>query len=206
MNDLLTSYSLYSLYSEAKSEKNLILDPMSCLVRLCLLQYKDKGTKLSVEQNRVSYQEPGLSQPMFRSWRGDCREDLHNLRNPLLQCIEWYPKENAVHEYLYGECRKGLMILKNAYSTESTIHHTITHYISIIDGEVVTEKKSEGNPLITHLQSLWSMAEIRVVHDLLRIINENTVDRESYIRSVCEIVSQKEYHTHEYIENMSTKY
>ena len=50
------------------------------------------------------------------------------------------------------------------------------------------------------------MADIRVVHDLLQIIAEHTVDRDSYIRSVCEIVSQKEHHTHEYIQNMSTKY
>ena len=206
MNDLLTSYSLYSLYSDTKSEKNLILDPMSCLIRLCLLQYKPEGTKLAVEQNRVSYQEPGLAQPVFRSWRGDCREDLHNLRNPLLQCLEWYPTENSVHQFLYDECRKGLMILKKAYSTESTIHHTITHYLSIIDGEIATEKKQGENPLVNHLKSLWSMADIRVIHDLLQIIAEHTVDRDSYIRSVCEIVSQKEHHTHEYIQNMSTKY
>lgn len=205
MNDLLTTYTLFSVYSESKCEKNLILDPMSCLIRLCLLQYKPIGTKLSVERNRVLYQEPGISQPVFRSWRGDCREDLHNLCNPLLQCIEWYPSDVSVHKFLYEECRKGLIILKHAYSTESTIHHTITHYLSIIEGEVVTEKQGE-NPLIHHLKTLWSMAEIRIVHDLLQIISENTVDRESYMRSICEIVSQKEYHTHEYIQNMSTKY
>ena len=35
-----------------------VLDPFSCLIRLCLLNYKPLGTKLSFTNNKIVFQEP----------------------------------------------------------------------------------------------------------------------------------------------------
>ena len=45
---------LNSLFTQ-RSEKNSILDPLTCMVRLAILQFKEEGTKISVGNNRISY-------------------------------------------------------------------------------------------------------------------------------------------------------
>ena len=39
-----------------------VLDPFSCLIRLCLLNYKPIGTKLSFTNNKIIFQEPDFLQ------------------------------------------------------------------------------------------------------------------------------------------------
>ena len=39
-----------------------VLDPFSCLIRLCLLNYKPIGTKLSFTNNKIVFQEPDFLQ------------------------------------------------------------------------------------------------------------------------------------------------
>ena len=51
---------LNSLFAQ-RSEKNSILDPLTCMVRLAILQFKEEGTKISVGNNRISYNKSGFS-------------------------------------------------------------------------------------------------------------------------------------------------
>ena len=71
-------------------EKNLILDPMSCFIKLGILAYKLPGTKISITKNKISFHEPNIFQGPIRWSNGDNRNDLHNLHNPLLKATEWY--------------------------------------------------------------------------------------------------------------------
>ena len=48
----LSSYQFYKFIEESiydKNKNNLILEPLCVIYRLALLQYKEKGTKLSVK-------------------------------------------------------------------------------------------------------------------------------------------------------------
>lgn len=207
MNQLSSGISLYNLYElSTPKERNLILEPLSCLLKIALIQYKDCGTKISVDSNSLFYQEPTVYQGVMRSFRGDKREDLHNLCKPLLQCLEWYDRKDPMYSYFYEQCRLGLLKLKDSYSTESTIHHTITHYIGIVDGSVGAGSIEDSeNPIIEHLKDAWKREEIQVAHSMLRLI-DGSCEKKIYLDSLIAIIEDKETKTYNYIKKISTTY
>ena len=135
MTDIITSGAIHSLKSffMKKKEKNTIIDPFSCLVKLSMLKYLDKGTKISVHQNRICFNSPTIIQGMVRFIYGDGREDLHNIFQPIQKCVEWFWNDkNDDITYMFNNAVNGLKILKNAYSTYATIQHTIDYYIIVL--------------------------------------------------------------------------
>jgi len=66
-------------------ENNILLEPLSCIFRMSLLNYKDDGMKISIFNNSIQYHEKTFYQGLLRSYNGDTREDLHNLYNPFLK-------------------------------------------------------------------------------------------------------------------------
>lgn len=135
MTDIIASGAIHSLKSFfiKKKEKNTIIDPFSCLVKLSLLKFLDKGTKISVYQNRICFNSPTYIQGMVRFIYGDGREDLHNIFQPIQKCVEWFwDEKNDDIIYMFNNAVNGLKILKCSYSTYATIQHTIDYYIIIL--------------------------------------------------------------------------
>ena len=81
---------LANLFTQTDN-KNVILEPISCIIKLVLLDYKTEGTKISISNNSIDYYEPSQFQGILRNINGDGREDLHNIYNPILKAVEWYP-------------------------------------------------------------------------------------------------------------------
>ena len=77
--------------------KKQILDPLSCLCKLGMLAFYDKGTKISITNNIISFQEPGTTQWVKRTYYGDGKNDVSILYNPLLKAVEWYIIQNKSH-------------------------------------------------------------------------------------------------------------
>jgi hypothetical protein len=205
MNPLLMNLSTYYLFRDNTNHKNLILEPICCLFKLILYQYKDENTKLSIHDNSINYTENYTLQPLIRMVNGDSREDLHNIYYPLLKCLEWYPIDR--YSLFYEECKKGLLILKDVYSDNSLIHHAITHFITIIDTNNIDDhlSKTDKNPLIDELKPYWDKKEIQLLKSYLELINDN-ISRDIYLISLENIISEKEKKVHEYITSISTKY
>jgi len=135
MTDIITSGALQSLKSffMKKKEKNTIIDPFSCLLKLSMLKYLDKGTKISVHQNRLCFNSPTIIQGVVRFIYGDGREDLHNIFQPIQKCVEWFwDDKNDDMVYMFNNSVTGLKILKQSYSTYATIQHTIDYYIIVL--------------------------------------------------------------------------
>ena len=65
--------------------KSQVLDPLSSLIRLALLNYKPIGTKLSFYNNTINFQEPDFLQSAKRWSSGDNRNQIHNLYNPIFK-------------------------------------------------------------------------------------------------------------------------
>ena len=200
----LSVYNTYNMinYYSSDNKKNLILEPFSCILKLILFQFENEGTKISVYNNSIRFNEPAFIQGLIRSMNGDCREDLHNLYDPLIKATEWYPMKD--YPEFYSECKKGLELLNKVYDDNTTIHHTISHYISIIDG---TNKQSlpDTNPIIDQLKDIWIDDEIKAIQELLKLI-KNDKNKEIYIKSLNDIVSAKEKTVNEYIQKVSTTY
>jgi hypothetical protein len=135
LSELITSGALHSLKCvfQKKKERNVIIDPFSCLVKLSLIKYLDEGTKVSIYQNRLNFNSPTYAQGIIRFMYGDNREDLHNILLPIQKCVEWYWNEkNEDIVYMFNNAVLGLKFLKNSYSAYATIQHTIDYYIIIL--------------------------------------------------------------------------
>lgn len=135
LSDIITSGAMHSLKCvfQKKKERNVIIDPFSCLAKLSLIKYLEEGTKVSIYQNRLNFNSPSYVQGIVRFMYGDNREDLHNILLPIQKCVEWYwnEKDNDI-VYMFNNAVLGLKFLKNSYSAYATIQHTIDYYIIIL--------------------------------------------------------------------------
>ena len=189
-----------------KKEKNYILDPMTCIIRISILSFKTKGTKISISDNQISYHEPTIIQGPLRWSNGDNREDLHNLYYPILKSTQWYLKNKDL-SIIYRHCISGLENLINSYSKNSTIGHSLKHYIDIIQKflDSNTQEKHQENlnlndqtkQIYQELKNLWSNKELNIVKNLLEQINssyEDDLELETrhYINSLEQILLMKE--------------
>ena len=44
---------------------------------------------------------------ILKTLMADGREDLHNIYNPILKAVEWYPpSENKIYKYFYEKYRR----------------------------------------------------------------------------------------------------
>ena len=120
-----------------KKDKNIIIDPFSCIIKLGLLSYQNKGTKISIIDNQINFNGPNVGQGIIRYLYGDGREDLHNLFKPIQKSVEWY-REKDFNDigFLFERAKVGMLVLKKSYGKFETIQHTIDYYISILDGTI----------------------------------------------------------------------
>ena len=203
----LSGYQLFKsvedMFMTQKKEKNLILEPLTVIFRLAILKYKPPHTKLSIKDNGIIYQGPTYDQGFIRMMEGDTREDLHNLYHPILKSIEWYSQDS--YKFLYDECIAGLNILNSVYDRNSTIRHTISHYISVIQNKENIDEDVNINPIIDKLKEVWEFSEIQSAISLLKLIHDD-INRDIYLESLELILHNKEYFIHELLKKISTEY
>lgn len=188
------------------SSKQLILEPLSCVLKLSLLQYKEVGTKISVVNNSVSFNGPSLIQGLTRRLTGDSRQDLHNICHPLMKCLEWYPLSEQVNAFFYQECVKGLTILKSSYESNSIINHTIDHYVGLLQGKEF--QPIEDTAVTGGLKNMWTDKEIVILQTMLEHIVslDDDIDKHMYIDILEHLLTMKEQKVYHYIQSVSTSY
>ena len=212
---------LNSLFTQ-RSEKNSILDPLTCMVRLAILQFKEIGTKISVGNNRISYNSPDFLQGPTRWTLGDNREDLHNVYNPIKKTLLWY---NIKSREIRGLCEyavRGIKNLRETYTVNSTINHTLNLYI--LELEVAMKESALSNSKVNYLNpenidssntlqkmftELWTKQEIFIVFNLLKEIDDafeadDELKTDALIQSLDKILELKETNVHKFITETST--
>lgn len=209
MNQLIYNYTIMKVFKQQlqdDTKKNMILEPLSCILKISLLQFKPDNTKISVNENSLSFNEPHLTQGLFRSFYGECREDLHNLYNPIIQCLEWYPYEEDIFRFFYEQCIQGLKKLINVYNKNTTIHHTLIHYIDILETNKKEKLSKLENPIIETLQDMWSEKELELIYHLYNLILSDEKNTGIYLQSLEDILEKKEKQLYTYIKSISTSY
>jgi len=199
--------------STSVQEKKLILEPISSLLRLILLQYKQSGTKISIYNNSLQYIEPSICQGLLRSVNGDKREDLHNIYSPIIKCMEWLSidDDNVRNLFFFNNSINGIDKLILAYDKDSIINHTLVHYRTIIMN-FIEKKKSDvefkNTPLIENFKDLWKNEELNIIYDILIYINSSDDDElnKVYINTIELILMHKELIVKTYIDSNSTTY
>ena len=188
----------------SQDSKQLILEPLSCVLKLSLLQWKPSGTKISVSKNSLQFIEPSLIQGISRRMTGDSRQDLHNICHPIIKCLEWYPLQE--YQFFYTQCCRGLETLKSSYDSNSIINHTLDHYIGLLGGK--TYEPLEDTPVTGGLRDMWVPKEILILKTMLEHILslEDGGDRDMYLVVFEHLLLIKENKVNSYIQSISTSY
>ena len=149
----ITDYSslLTNFFKKKKSDKQ-ILDPLTTIIKIALLSFYKKGSKLSIINNKICIQEPTFYQGTIRWTYGDSRSKLYNLREPIEYCMLWFPYSRYKElKNIYLLAIKGLKKLKESYNTLDSddydlIEHLIDYYIKIINENFknIEKKVNEG--------------------------------------------------------------
>jgi len=207
-----TMSHIFNSYINQNKEKNIIIDPMTSLIKLSLLNYYPKGTKIGICNDKIYFHEPSYFQGALRYLRGDGREDLHNLYNPIKKAIEWYWNETDREiNYLFNQSILGLKKLKTAYNVNSTIQYTLDYYIHSIQIKtflydntneiILTTRKSEKNKIHEYLKELWSNREIHIIIELLQEMESKQEELLKPIQeSIQKITETKEHILYEFLK------
>ncbi len=200
-------YKIIESYLSNGEQKNILLEPLSCVLKISLLFYKPLGTKISLLNNSIVYNDPSPYQGIMRSYTGDSREDLHNICYPLMIALSWFSKTDPRFAFFYEQCIQGLSYLKNNYDRNTLTNHTISHYIELVnddnprDMNVVTT-----SPLMESLKDFWKKEEIDIIHSIFKYAIQKEDEKLFYLEMIEKIISNKEKKLHDYIKSVSTKY
>ena len=195
-------------FGNDKSANNFlyILEPLSCVIRLGLLTYKPDGTKISIYNNKIYYNDPSVFQGALRWSYGDTRNDIHHILQPLTKATEWYlPGNDYRFKIIYETAIKGLQNLKKSYQKydeSNLVCHTIDLYMSILnkslsDGEKEAAKGvdlsedlespiyfDKESPICEAFRDIWLPNQIELITKLLLQIESDVDSREHYFEAI----------------------
>lgn len=219
MKKITSSMYSYIVSSNVFSKKNLgvLLEPINTLIKLALLQHYDKGTKISIQNNVILFQEPNSTQGLTRWTKGDKYEDLHNLVNPIKKFISsknkgglWGNLEN--YNYLCDEAIKGLERLSNTYESNKIANHTINFYKSLIQeqnkGHFLDKIETEDQAMFDIYEQFfldWEVEQIDILVFLLKNLKtEKSEIRKSYLDSIENIIDAQDVRMKNIIEKVQS--
>jgi hypothetical protein len=182
--------SLYNLLVGSKKREKLdyILEPLQAMIQICFLNFCPIGSKLTINDNILQIQLPGVSQGMIRFFNDDTKEDLYFLFNVFRRFIHYYKhfqneqKFNQLYELILRLAKGGIDKLITTYrnSEKISVLHTLQMY------KVMLDKPEFFNP---NFQS----SELDGLPDLdkVNILKNNNIDK--IFDKIVNIYSHEEY-------------
>ena len=218
------------LFNQPASEK--ILDPMSTIIRLAIISYRAPGTKISIHNNSMYFQNPDFLQVPLRMSYSDNRSDLHNLHNPILKSLEWYDLKHDYMQHIFRLAQKGLKQLKDCYksvSESNLVCHSLDYYSKMIDVELGKYSKDKNtlspvldynlnvftelngnvynNNGITKLKDYWTYNEFKLISEMFKVVDEYNIrgdDNKPILSSIHRIVKGKDLKVQDLIIKLTT--
>ena len=80
--------------------RNNLIDPLSAIIRIGMLSYKQIGTKISIQNNKIYLQNSTFLQGTLRSFYGDKKTDINILYGPIISACINYLNTDKRNEYL----------------------------------------------------------------------------------------------------------
>ena len=199
--------NLNALFKKNESIKNSnlqLLEPLTCIIRLAMLNFQENGTKIAIYNNRISSQLPNLIQGAKRWVYGNKRNELHNLYKPILISLKYYDRNNdadirTIFDYAIG----GLDKLTQTYSEHENdiVCHSIKLYREILS----TSKKNKSSktdvesqlkeddltlPLYELFNELWNERQISIIASLLQEADVCEEDDEEEKNAILEAIDK----------------
>tara|TARA_A100001015_G_scaffold130934_1_gene145302 strand:+ start:3116 stop:3793 length:678 start_codon:yes stop_codon:yes gene_type:complete len=211
------------------TSSNNILEPLSCLIRLCMLNYQDDNTKIGIHRNKIFFYRPNLMQGVVRTIFRESRENLHNLHNPISKSVLWYNCRCLEIKYIFKFSILGLRKLKESYYSETIINHSLDRYIDILNKEYqdfesnnlelgsdnsnflkeINTEQSESDSkysLYKNLISIWDYRNIQTIYNLLIDLEKSNSYKSSqtYLEALDKVLTMKELEVTRIIIDSST--
>jgi len=211
------AYGYFTEYAKKKPEENIqILEPLSVIINLAIISFKEDKTKIAISNNKIYIQDPSIWQGPVRYAYGNNREEISFLLKPIMRSIELYPSDsNIMLGYIYERAIEGLKNLKTSYDkSTSTLCHSLDLYISILESNLAgksmlihtydqSKNLSELNlstqtrvNLQNIFSDIWDENDIILLHSMLksaeksnRTANDNTTN---YLNSIRSLLISKE--------------
>ena len=91
--------------NKKKEKLDYILEPLQAMIQICFLNFCPVGSKLTIHDNILQIQLPGVSQGMIRFFNDDTKEDLYFLFNVFRRFIHYYKhfQNEKKYSFLYPE-------------------------------------------------------------------------------------------------------
>lgn len=174
-------------------KKNDILDPLSVIIKLFICSYKPIGTKISINNNKIDIQEPGLFQGTVRVFFGDCKNDINIIIFPILySCVKYLTGDTKVKYYaifervllsfdLLKETYNGSEIIYNIEQLKTIVSSFLNSADTINPNSLVGSYESPGGlikqNMYNHLNSVWSPQRVSVIFGIiLEILNTSSTE------------------------------
>lgn len=170
--------------------KKQILDPLSCLCKIAILTFYDKGTKICITNNIITFSQPDNMQWIKRTFYGDDKNNISTLYNPILKAIDWYilnKDEDINIEPIKNIIKYALIGLDNLQSTyengnvilaikflKNNLNLCLNDDFTNDDFVSINEIKNTDNVVnYSKIKNIWTNEKINIISDQLDIINKN---------------------------------
>jgi len=162
------------------SNKQQIIEPINGIAKIILLQYKGDNTKLSLHGFSIHYDDieqtnTYLEYVIYRTIRGDSREDIAVLEDMIVNYLDWYIINNEDMESRTKFIKLALLSIngfrklqKNVYKKKSNVTLVLQYYINLINTVISDINKYKDKKMFK----------------LLLIISDNNDDNDDTINLV----------------------
>ena len=177
------------------NQKNYLLDPLSVIVKLAILASKPVGTKVCIQNNVMSFQDPGPFHAFCRMVYQLNKTDLHFMYNPIQLACSHFLSASALKarprmRNLFAYAQKGLERLMETYRTNSTIRHSLNYYHAIVANYVDAKYNPTlfrkdgmtvlyGDELVVSLNGQWTDKWIKAVLDMNGFLSDDSISSEN---------------------------
>jgi hypothetical protein len=193
MSSLINANNIKSLYNlvigtKKKEKLDYILEPLQAMVQICFLNFCPIGSKLTINDNILQIQLPGMSQGMIRFFNDDTKEDLYFLFNVFRRFIHYYTHFQQDKKYMYFYelilklAKGGIDKLITTYNNSNRISvlHTLQMYKVMLDKPEFFNADFQSSELVGLGDS-----------DKANILKNNNIDK--IFDKIVNIYSNEEY-------------
>lgn len=184
--------------SENINNKLFLLDPLSVIIKLAILGYKPIGTKITIYNNIIYIQEPGIFQGLCRTIMKSNRNDLQYLYNPINIACNYFLHTNYLKKIpaiknLFICAVSGIKKLMETYNNNTLLNIVLCYYHSLLTNHIEYKELSKetskdncrenidifypdnltnlyNNDLIDNLNKKWTLDKINVILDLISFL------------------------------------
>lgn len=226
MTSLLTEMSLKSMYdyfyNKRKREKlDYILEPLQAMTQLAMLSYCPVGTKLTIYNNILFIQQPGISQGVIRYFNEDSKEDLYYLMNVFKRFFGYYSfmvetngsngRQNKLiklHELLVKNAIAGIDNLLKTYTNADKVNvlHTLQMYKVVLGNPDFFKTNKMGtediniDKIFNEIVNIYEHEEYSIIYNLLVLLEKYPENYKEYIVGINSIMDTKHKKIKEWID------